>query len=562
MDEATRVSIDALNRIREKMKAEHAAKQNGNGRAQPRELPTNVSLDDFFAYMPMHMFLFVPTGELWPASSVNARVPPVADGDGKISASSWLDRHKPVEQMTWAPGQPMIIRDRLLRDGGLIEKEGVSCFNLYKPPIIKSGDPAQAAPWLDHARRVFGSDADHIVRWLAHRVQRPHIKINHAVVLGGHPGIGKDTLLEPVKRAVGAWNFAEVTPRHLLGRFNGFAKSVILRVNEARDLGDVDRYAFYDHMKAYTAAPPDVLRIDEKNLREYNVINCCGVIITTNYKADGIYLPADDRRHFVAWSDRKKEEFQPKYWNDLYGWYEREGCSHVAAYLASLDISAFDPKAPPKKTLAFWSIVDASRAPEDAELADVLEELGNPNAVTIPQIASKATGEFEAYLRDRKNRRAIPHRLEKCGYTPVRNDNADDGLWRIGGKRQAVYAKAGLSERDRHAAVSEISDVSGPRSPSIDYSPSRPFTPFTDRGSGRARVEGDSEPLTSLTSLTGKSPVAGRDPRKSARRCDYCGSQFGPLNPWDWPGRPDGIWLHERCEAPWWDSGGQPEGVR
>jgi hypothetical protein len=29
-------------------------------------------------------------------------------------------------------------------------------------------------------------------------------------------------------------------------------------------IGDVDRYAFYDHMKAYTAAPPDVLRIDEK----------------------------------------------------------------------------------------------------------------------------------------------------------------------------------------------------------------------------------------------------------------------------------------------------------
>ena len=26
-----------------------------------------------------------------------------------------------------------------------------------------------------------------------------------------------------------------------------------------------------------------------------------------------------------------------------------------------------------------------------------------------------------------------------------------------------------------------------------------------------------------------------------------------------WPGRPDGIWLHSRCEAPWYDSGGAPE---
>jgi hypothetical protein len=29
------------------------------------------------------------------------------------------------------------------------------------------------------------------------------------------------------------------------------------------------------------------------NLREHSVFNCCGVIITTNYKTDGIYLPAD-----------------------------------------------------------------------------------------------------------------------------------------------------------------------------------------------------------------------------------------------------------------------------
>ena len=59
--------------------------------------------------------------------------------------------------------------------------------------------------------------------------------------------IGKDTLLEPVKRAVGPWNFVEVSPQQVLGRFNGFLKSVILRVSEARDLGEFDRFAFYDH---------------------------------------------------------------------------------------------------------------------------------------------------------------------------------------------------------------------------------------------------------------------------------------------------------------------------
>jgi Family of unknown function (DUF5906) len=423
-----------------------------------------VCLEDFNAYMPTHSYIYAPSRELWPASSVNSRISPIpaCDAEGKqkpTSASAWLDRNKSVEQMTWAPGLPMLIRDRLISDGGWIERNGVTCFNLYRPPTITPGNAAEADLWLEHIRKVFAGNADHIVRWLAHRVQHPQDKINHALVLGGAQGIGKDTMLEPAKHAVGPWNFSEVSPHHMLGRFNGFLKSVILRVNEARDLGDVNRFQFYDHMKAYTAAPPDVLRVDEKNLREHSIFNCCGVIITTNHKADGIYLPADDRRHFVAWSNLCKDHFTDNYWNHLWGWYGRGGIRHVAAYLAELDISAFDAKAPPPKTPAFWDIVDANRSPEDAELADVIDHLNNPPAMTLSQIANAASGEFETWIRDRKNRRAIPHRLEQCGYVPIRNDLAKDGLWKIKGKRQVIYTKSNLSIRDQLAAANDLANV-------------------------------------------------------------------------------------------------------
>jgi hypothetical protein len=179
------------------------------------------------------------------------------------------------------------------------------------------------------------------------------------------------------------------------------------------------------------------------------VLNCLGVVITTNHKADGIFLPADDRRHYVAWSDASKEDFAADYWPTLWGWYEDGGYGHVAAYLTGLDISAFDPKAPPPKTAAFWDIVDANRASEDAELADVLDALGKPKATTLARVQNAATGDFETWIRDRKHRRQIPYRFEQCGYVPVRNDAADDGLWRINDKRQVVYAKASLSLRER-----------------------------------------------------------------------------------------------------------------
>ena len=412
-----------------------------------------VSLQDFWAFMPTHSYIYAPTHQMWPAASVNARVPQPAKN---VSASAWLDQHRPVEQMTWMPGSPMLINNKLIAEGGLIERNGVTCFNLYRPPIIESGNAAKAGQWLDHVGKIFGGDSDHILKWLAHRVQRPADKINHALVLGGAQGIGKDTLLEPVKRAIGPWNFSEVSPQQMLGRFNGFLKSVILRVSEARDLGDVDRFQFYDHLKAYTAAPPDVLRVDEKNLREYSVPNCVSIIITTNHKTDGVFLPEDDRRHFVAWSDLNEEQFDPDYWTMLWDWYRTGGDRHVAAFLRDLDLVSFDPKAPPPKTQAFWEIVDASRAPEDAELADVIDSLGSPAALTLAKIAGRAQGDFAEWLRDRKNARRIPHRLEACGYVAVRNEAAKDRLWKIDGRRQVIYAKAQLSLRDRMRAAQDI----------------------------------------------------------------------------------------------------------
>lgn len=429
-----------------------------------------VSLHDFWALMPQHAYIFAPSRELWPAASVCARIRPISTGQQHergprkgeaitITAAHWLDRNRAVEQVTWAPGEPEVIRDRLVSDGGWIDRAGCACFNLYRAPRLPLGNPDAAGPWLEHLMKLFPGDVDHIVQWLAQRVQQPGVKINHALVLSGPQGIGKDTALEPIKAAIGPWNFQEIGPMELIGRFNGFVKSVILRVSEARDLGDINRYAFYEHTKVYTAAPPDVLRCDEKNIREYMVMNVCGVIITTNHKQDGLYLPADDRRHFVAWSERTAADFTPKYFKQLYAWLDRGGKGHVAAYLRSLDLSGFDPKAPPPKTAAFWDIVDANRAPEDAELADAIEALGKPDAATLREIAEAADPAFALWIRDRRNSRQIPHRLEAVGYVPFRNDGTRDGRWKIAGRNQVVYVRAELTPRDRHAAVAALSEA-------------------------------------------------------------------------------------------------------
>lgn len=425
-----------------------------------------VAADDFHAYLPMHQYLYVPTRDLWPAASVDGSIPgdawPTGPRGERMKPSKWLDLNRPVTQLTWHPGEPLLIRDRIVAEGGWVRHEGATVFNNYRPPARDSGDATQAGPWRELLRRLYPGEAAHIERWFAHRVQRPGEKINHALVLGGRQGIGKDSLLEPVVRAVAPWNVSEVSPTVLMGRFNGYVKSVILRVSEARDMGDVDRYKMYDHVKTLTACPPETIMVDEKHIREQRVFNLCSVIYTSNHLLDGLYLPPDDRRHFVAWSEMNREDYAADHWPAFYAWLSQGGYAHVCAYLEQLDLSDFDPKAPPPRTEAFYQVVSANQAEGDSELADAIDHLGDPRpaALTIDMLigAAEALGleGLKEGITERKNRRALPHRLDRAGYLVVKNPDAADGQWKIRGRRQNVYARRELSERDRHAAVQRV----------------------------------------------------------------------------------------------------------
>jgi hypothetical protein len=421
--------------------------------------PRDFSLKDFYAYLPTHQYIAAHSGQLWPRASVNAQVPPLLGEDGKpVQATDWLDRNRPIEQFAWAPGKPLVIHNRLMMDAGWIDAPGSSCFNVYRAPPRSLGDPKLALPWLEHLRRLYPTEAEHLMHWFAYKAQNPGEKINHAVVLGGKQGIGKDMMLEAAKRAVGLWNVADIAPGDTLKDFNGFVRSVILCISEASDLGEVTRKAFYERTKTLITAPPYMFRCNEKYIPHRNVQNVCGVVITTNHKTDGIYLHPDDRRHFVAWSPMSSSDFAPDYFLNLQRWYEQGGYEHVAALLQTLDLSDFNAKAPPPKTPAFWEIVHADQSSEDAELADALDRLGRPEAVTLGMLITAAKGQdLELWLEDKRNRRQVPNRLETAGYVHVRNETAPtDGLWRVRGKRQVVYVRKDLSMRARFAAAEAL----------------------------------------------------------------------------------------------------------
>ena len=101
-------------------------------------------------------------------------------------------------------------------------------------------------------------------------------------------------------------------------------------------------------------------------------------------------------------------------------------------------------------------MANMNRPQEDIELSDILHKMHNPSAVTIEQLmqaANRDNPDFGLWLQDRRNRKSIPHPLERCGMTSVRNPYRKDGAWFVQGSQRAIYAKASLSPRDQMAAA-------------------------------------------------------------------------------------------------------------
>ena len=196
-----------------------------------------VTIDDFVAYMQTHDYVFLPAGDFWPAarvapacarscSSTESLVPstPKTGAQKQVSASRWLAKHAPVEQLTWIPGLPQMIRHQLTSAGGWVEHKNATVLNLYRPPRPSAGDPAKAGPWLDHVRRIYPDESDDIIRGSRTGSSAPTRRSTTGSGSAAPRALARTRLLEPVKHAVGPWNFVEVSPHHMLGRFNGFLK--------------------------------------------------------------------------------------------------------------------------------------------------------------------------------------------------------------------------------------------------------------------------------------------------------------------------------------------------
>lgn len=275
-----------------------------------------------------------------------------------------------VDRVDFAPLKPAIFQEAGITYGNSWDSESV----------ITEGIPGDATPWLRHFD-VLGWSAyrDHVIKWMAWTLRHPDVKINHMILLGSGEGCGKDWLMYPLTKAMGN-NYNVIAADELLENFNSYLLSTkYLHINEA-ELGDrSDAIKVSSKLKPLCAAPPEKLRINEKNMKHVLVRNIASVSMSTNSLLP-VRLMGDSRRILGLWSDLRvrdsRGEMTPEwleYWNNHWYWMLNGGAEVCINYLNHVDLSQFNPGAPPPVTDYLRSIVAASRTPVQQLITSLIE---------------------------------------------------------------------------------------------------------------------------------------------------------------------------------------------
>lgn len=272
-----------------------------------------------------------------------------------------------VESLQYDPGLPHgVVRD----------DDGVRVYNLYRPSGLR---PSQGSvdPWLALLERLDVEEGrEEMLDWLAWLVQRPGVKVNHALLLGGDKGIGKDSFLAPVLAAVGRANVTTISGEELSGNFNDFiGRTKLLVVNEVDYGGRRGGRDISERLKPMLASPPERLRVNEKNLRPYEIPNRLQGVLMTNHRLP-LHIEPGERRYLAVWCaapgprSREMVEESARWFTDYWAWLKSGGESAVLGWLLARDLSTFRPGAKPLDTIWLEEMTRNSASPLEAWLLD------------------------------------------------------------------------------------------------------------------------------------------------------------------------------------------------
>ncbi len=239
----------------------------------------------------------------------------------------WLNHPKRAEYdgMVFSPGSDVEGYLNLWTGWGIEPRYG-DCMRYLEfiGDVICSGD---------------GELFDYIIRWLAHMVQRPEELPETALVFRGREGIGKNTLVDPLRDIVGREHFLLLSSlNQITGRFSGhLANALLVFCNESVWGGDKSAQGVLKSMITDEVQPIEHKGRDLTMVRSYR-----RMLFATNENW-AVPRGADDRRYIITdVSDSKKGDYP--YFKAIREQMDAGGTAALMHHLLNEDISDWHPR--------------------------------------------------------------------------------------------------------------------------------------------------------------------------------------------------------------------------
>lgn len=269
--------------------------------------------------------------------------------------------------------------------GSIYAEGGKSYVNQYNAPAAMLPANPQEQALLDNFWDYMFPLAEdqafstYLKQCYGHLVQHPEIKIESApLIISPEFGTGKTTLAYEIpRRLAGEANTQTVSNKTLRGTYSSYINGKqFLHFDEIHVNGKWDSDDTANSLKSLIAG--STVEVHPKFMSPFNIPNRVFVSATSNYE-DAMSLPTDGERRWGVyahtparpWSIAQKEA----YFRVLYNWLRSARSAGVLRwYFAQVNLTGFNPAAPPPITVAKQRMVSKSQAKEVRAMQEAMAD--------------------------------------------------------------------------------------------------------------------------------------------------------------------------------------------
>lgn len=271
---------------------------------------------------------------------------------------AWIEHplRREHRRVVMCPGEPLVTRDGNLNTwGGFTVKPEMGDIDPFLRLLIRHVPDK--------------SEYDFILRWLAHLVQKPAVKMATALVMWSHQqGVGKNLLFECFTKIIGPRHAAIIGQPELEERFNGWAADKVFVIGDEVSGDERQRPQHEDKLKGLITGT--TVQLNQKFQPAREVTNHMNFVFLSNHSS-AMSVDDQDRRYHVV--EVTADRLPPEEANAFVKWRDEGGLGHLLHWLLALDLSAFDPKARAPETAAKRQMIEDNRSDLAVWAAEIMQ---------------------------------------------------------------------------------------------------------------------------------------------------------------------------------------------